>query len=80
MAESNFLRTESSAPEIKIDISNAEQLNLFVDTFFKEHGLTSPASRGRIETLLRHMPSYFKIQREITSWVRKNWDNKSYLR
>ncbi len=64
--------------DIVIDISNNEEVARFVEHFFVDHGLSSHASRIRIEKLLKFTPGNITTQKEITSWIRKNWDKKFY--
>ncbi|MES2484693.1 MAG: hypothetical protein V4581_01935 [Bacteroidota bacterium] len=59
-----------------IDISNTLAVERFVDHFFIDHGLSSAASRIRIVKLLKFLPESITSQKEITSWIRKNWDKK----
>jgi len=59
-----------------IDIGNTLDVERFVDRFFIDHGLSSAASRVRIVKLLKFLPENITCQKEITSWIRKNWDKK----
>jgi len=64
--------------DIVIDVTNVDDMARFAEHFFTEHGLSSQASRKRIENLLLHLPGGLIKQKEITSWIRKNWDKKFY--
>jgi hypothetical protein len=55
---------------------DTEAVTRFVDHFFNDHGLSSPASRMRIEKLLQYLPENIHTHKEVTSWIRKNWDKK----
>ena len=64
--------------DIVIDVTDANDVARFVDHFFTDHGLSSQASRARIHNLLKYLPAGLTHQKEITSWIRKNWDRKFY--
>jgi hypothetical protein len=61
-----------------VDVTNAEDVLAFIDYFFNDHGLSSQSSRIRIGKLLKAMPVTIKRKKEITSWIRKNWDKTLY--
>jgi hypothetical protein len=63
---------------IVVDVNSDVDVLAFVDYFFIDHGLSSQASRLRIERLLKVMPRHIIKQKEITTWIRKNWDKKLY--
>ncbi|KOS05229.1 hypothetical protein AM493_03640 [Flavobacterium akiainvivens] len=64
--------------DIVIDVNNNEDVTRFVDHFFEDHGLSSKSSRIRIEKLLKFIPHNITSQKDITTWIRKNWDKKFY--
>lgn len=61
-----------------VDLNNADDVLAFIDYFFNDHGLSSESSRVRIEKLLKIMPASINRRKEITTWIRKNWDKKLY--
>ena len=60
-----------------IDSTNGNDVLNFINRFFAVHGLLSHHSFLRLETLLyHHLPININSRKEITSWVKKNWDRQ----
>jgi hypothetical protein len=74
----NNSQSQGAENDIVIDVNNSDDVARFVEHFFNDHGLSSQASRIRIQKLLKFIPHNIVRQKEMTSWIRKNWDKKFY--
>jgi hypothetical protein len=72
------LSNTSAENDLVIDVNNNDDVARFVEHFFVDHGLSSQYSRVKIEKLLKFLPQNITHQKEVTSWIRKNWDRKFY--
>lgn len=62
-----------------IDVSNGYDVLNFINRFFVVHGLISESSFTRLEYLLHHhLPININSRKDITAWIKKNWDRQFY--
>lgn len=62
-----------------IDVANGDDVLNFINRFFVVHNLMSHNTFERIEFLLKHhLPMNINTRRDITAWVKKNWDRQFY--
>lgn len=57
-----------------IDTANGHDVLNFINRFFALHGLTSIESFKKLEYLLLKKPLNINTRKDITTWIRKNWD------
>ena len=62
-----------------IDVTNGYDVLNFINRFFVVHNLISDTSFTRLEYLIRHhLPININSRKDITAWIKKNWDREFY--
>jgi len=62
-----------------IDAANGDDVLNFINRFFVVHNLMSQSSFERLEYLIKHhLPININSRKEITAWIKKNWDRQFY--
>ena len=62
-----------------IDVANGDDVLNFINRFFVVHNLMSQSSFYRLEFLIKHhLPININSRKDITAWIKKNWDRQFY--
>jgi len=75
----NTIITPTFKDDDIIDTANGDDVLNFINRFFVVHNLISVSSFERLEYLIKHhLPININSRKEITAWIKKNWDRQFY--